>query len=296
MKQGGTILSYGGFTIVETLIVLSITAVLAISAFAFIGNRQSKTQFLVAVSNARQQIEQILNETVNGYFPKTSTIRCAAVPGNSGPPTLTTAASTQGSNTGCIFLGKVLLFAVPGTGLDRYTVYPMTGNQYNTLNQPIGQLSEAYITALAADGVHFSGQGLEETTHLQDGLNVRYMQYNSATHPANPPADIGAFGYISDVAATGGSAISGSQRFQLYAVNNTGNGNPLNALSVHPNPFPAAGAVTALNTFSNYDQASEVDICLSDGANQSALLRIGDTVNGGQASVTQHLFTNGSCT
>jgi len=287
MIQGGE-QSHEGFTIVETLIVLTVTAILAVSALLLISGKQNRTQFTVAVNSTQQNIEQVLNETSSGFFPNEGTVKCTGVPGS--VPTLTNASSNQGSNAGCVFLGKALLFAVPGSHFDKFITYPIAGDQFDTSSQPVSVLSDAFPEAVAPSSTNSLTSGLEQTTPIVNGLSVYYMHYLSRSNPNQAATDIGAFAYLSDPGATQGGAVSGSQQFALYAIQNTGSWTPATAL-----PLPV-NAVDGLNNFNNYDTASEVDLCLNDGGARSALIQVGDASNGSQVAVTQHVFASGDCT
>jgi prepilin-type N-terminal cleavage/methylation domain-containing protein len=67
MATGGN--QQQGFTIVETLIVLAVSAALLLVGMLFVSGRQNKTEFLVAINGEKQQMEQLINETANGFYP-----------------------------------------------------------------------------------------------------------------------------------------------------------------------------------------------------------------------------------
>ena len=78
MKQGGYPKGTGGFTIVETLIVLAVSGLLLISAIVMISGRTNKTQFTTAANDLKQSLEQVINEISSGYFPNANNFQCTA--------------------------------------------------------------------------------------------------------------------------------------------------------------------------------------------------------------------------
>src|SRR5690606_25691761 len=96
-----------GYTIVEIMIFLIITSVLLISAMAVFAGQESKNKFTQSIRETDQQILTVINEVGSGHFPGSGGFSCN--PGN--PRTqLTGTDSEQGTNEGCVFLGKILHF------------------------------------------------------------------------------------------------------------------------------------------------------------------------------------------
>lgn len=103
----------GGFTIVETMIVLAVTGVIFISAVTAVSGRQGKTQFNQAVNAAKTQIEQIIGEVQAGHYPHMGNMSCRVGTASEGGDTnmvIGTGSVGQGSNDACVFLGKVIHF------------------------------------------------------------------------------------------------------------------------------------------------------------------------------------------
>ena len=144
MKRGGLADSAQGFTIVETLIVLAVTSMLFVSVALLINGRQNRTDFLVGVRSLQQQFQQIINETISGYYPNNSNFSCSVA----GPPLSIISGSTaQGSNQDCIFVGNTIVVGGPAH-LDNYSVYPLAGRRaINGVDVKTPQ--EARITAIA---------------------------------------------------------------------------------------------------------------------------------------------------
>ncbi len=144
MKRGGLADSAQGFTIVETLIVLAVTSMLFVSVALLINGRQNRTDFLVGVRSLQQQFQQIINETISGYYPNNGNFSCSVA----GPPLSIISGSTaQGKNQDCIFAGKAIV--VGGAAhLNNYSAYPLAGRR--AINgADVKTPQEARVTAIA---------------------------------------------------------------------------------------------------------------------------------------------------
>src|SRR5688572_13139275 len=94
----------GGFTVIEVIIVLAISGALFVSAAIMISGRQNQTAFDQSVQQIHSQIQQALNEVSAGYYPNNTDFQCTALVSGS-PPTISSGSASQGTNSGCIFLG-----------------------------------------------------------------------------------------------------------------------------------------------------------------------------------------------
>lgn len=112
----------GGFTVVETMVVLSVTGALFVSIVMVVAGRQQQVQFNQAVSNIKAEIETVINEAQTGY-PGGDSIACRYA-GNT--PTTTT------PDNSCIFLGKAIQFTTNATEKDRIAVHTVVGQREST--------------------------------------------------------------------------------------------------------------------------------------------------------------------
>jgi type II secretory pathway pseudopilin PulG len=275
MTQGGS-REASGFTITETLIVLAVTGVLFLSAVILINGRQGKTQFQTAIITLQQQIQQVANETLNGYYPRDTSFTC--VRGSSAPPTLTTAASTdrQGQNAGCIFMGKVLQFGVQGTNPQTYAVMPMVGNRMDTTNAveastlygTTGAFPEAAVATVGAPNNTLTGA--DSSVVLQQGMTVGKMWYDG--NAANKTSTVA---FISTLPTADGAGVaSGSQHLSLYTVATTDLGQSTAQTATAIYPVSGSQPLVAV---------SSVSICVASGTtNQWGLITIGQS--GAQAA------------
>jgi len=272
MKQGGQQTAHGGFTIVETLIVFAVTGLLFVAAILLISGRQAKAEFTTSINSLEQQLQQIINETDSGYYPNSGNEFVCS--GASHPVSLVSGSQEQGTNSGCIFLGKAIQFGLD-TDSSKLGVIPVVGNQYTAGTDPIETLSEASpVAAYNKDTI----TGSVETLAMQYGLTVAS---NSADcggtagmcyKPVGGGAaqKVGLIAFLSGdasgtiAASTGGGLKSGGQQLTLYAVKNS---------------QPAQSYTDAANqiaNFSNLAVADSVSICVASGttSNQTGLITI----------------------
>jgi len=117
----------GGFTIIEVMIVLSISALMLISASAVFSGRRESTDFSQAMYDLQSQIHSIANGVSSQAVPGLQQYTCAPVLINGVMRPVLTSGSATGQD--CIFLGQALqvtpgsptIYAYPVFGLR--TVY-----------------------------------------------------------------------------------------------------------------------------------------------------------------------------
>jgi prepilin-type N-terminal cleavage/methylation domain-containing protein len=243
-----------GFTIIETLIVIAVSGVLFLSAILLVAGQQRKVEFTQAVNDITTVINQTMSEVGTGYYRNSGDLKCSASGGN---VTITAATNvTQGSNTGCIFLGKAMEFGVQGTDPQQYVVHSIAALQNNS-----GTLASAKPKAVdVADA--------RDTKFLHNGLQAVSMRYVVGGARTN----IGAVAFVNGLGqfGAGSQLVSGSQRVAVVPVTNSG---------TMPNTT-VAGVVSAIDTnLRNADGLVNpdggVEICFEGGARQWALVTIG---------------------
>lgn len=273
-----------GFTIVETLIVLAVSAMLVGSAIFLISGRTNKTEFTTATNDLKQQLQQIINETATGYFPNSSSFTCAQNGGNM--PKLTNASSQQGTNGDCIFLGKAVQFGAPDS-VDNMQVYAITGNRLTTAKTEVTSLAEAKPEAVApgtSSATNLGLQGITTVLPLENGLTPAKMTYDGSNNTSG-------FAMLTTFATytAGGSSCngvcSGAQGLTLYAISGPVLNNSTN------NTMPKF--VDSLDNGANYVAVSSVNLCFNSGTtNQSVTYTIG--TNGNSQGVDMQV-QSGAC-
>jgi type II secretory pathway pseudopilin PulG len=285
MNKGGYREAVEGFTIVEILIVLAVSAMLVLSAIILISGRANKTQFTTASNNLKQQLEQIINETATGYFPNGNNFTCTA--GVAAMPVLSNGSQQQGTNGGCIFLGKAIQFGATDN-VGKVLIYAIAGNRLqNGTQSEVTSLAQAYPEAVAPGaGTNTGLNGITVTTPLENGLDVGSMTYAGG--------NTGGFALLSSLAsytAAGSSCngvCSGAQVLKLYAIAGTSIGTATSKGFVDKLDGQGAASVGA-----NYVAATQITACFNSGTtNQSVVYKIGGT--GGVQNVDMQV-QSGSC-
>jgi hypothetical protein len=264
--KGGS--SARGFTILEAMIVLAVTGALFIMAFAFINNRQNKTQFSEGVRDVESRIQKVISEVSTGYYPNNGDFQCGE---QADGPRLQTGVAPQGTNEACVFLGKVMQFAVSTP--QNSTPESPTVNVYSLvgLRERLGSdvlvdnLTEARPRLIArGDSDPGTVPNMFEKFELPFGLTVAWMRYNNATA-------IGTVGFTSRLGANLGDSDT-SQQVDLLAIPGPGTGLGIAQGAAVDNIKTRVRTLPAANT----NPAGGVQICLkSGGTRQSALITIG---------------------
>lgn len=284
MAMGGE--RSAGFTIVETLIVLAVSALLAVSAMLLIGGRQSKTQFMVASNDLKQQIEQIINETRSGYYPGNGDFTCNGVLG--GHPTILSGSKSQGSNNGCIFLGKAMEFGVPDNAGDSdpdqtFATYPLVGNQQAApggVTQEVSSYSQALPVALAPDssGVP-AGVNHSDFSKTENGLAFKKVTYYLSSGGPFTSTTQAVFAFadsLGDYGPVNGNLNSATEKLNLYYFASS----PSSPPNWSASPLSSGGVVDGINstTTSKLQDGSlaltKVDLCFDGGTGKTATITI----------------------
>jgi len=259
-----------GYTIVEVMIFLVITGALLASALLVFNGRQQRTQFTQGVRELDAQIRTIINETASGYYPTKDDIRCTSE-GDSLVLYPSQPGTEQGSNKGCLFLGRVIQF---NTGSD-YRVYTIVGQSHGTNDQAVttigdqpGQALQTLVTPTPAQPTLADAT---VTFKLPWGITVTKVA------PPPPAAAVGAIGFISSLGphsgGGGGDVVSGTSNLNLVPLAGTNLATALANL--------AQDAVTGTrNLESSQQNPGKIVICLlSGGGDRQAAIIIGGNNN-----------------
>jgi hypothetical protein len=229
----------------------------------FISGKQAKSEFRQGMDTINGQINTVINDVSNGFYPSNSNFNCQAA--QTGPPSLTTVAESQGSNKGCSFAGKVVQFSVPGTSGQGYNIYTVVGRQFksdatgSSTHSLIPPSSFAEALPVPVTTATTGGVDLTQIGTLKWGLRVEGMFNGDRSHP------IDAVGFFSGFATTTDDNLaSGAAAPIAVALPN-----------VPTDDVP--GQIKALWTASPsiVSQNPQIIICFSGGANQFGRLNIG---------------------
>jgi type II secretory pathway pseudopilin PulG len=265
-----------GFTIIETLVVLGVSTALFVAVVATLSGRQGRTQFSQSVQDVRSQIQQVMNDVGSGFYPATNNFSCTA--GVSGP-NLTAGSGEQGTNTGCIFLGKVIQFDVSNTsGNEQLKVYTVAGLQRDTSGREVTTYSDARPKVIAPSTSSPSTPDASATGTVKYGLKLEQMSYGGV--------NVGAIAFLNSLASYSGSGVdSSAQHVNVLPVTGT---------TKNMTPAAAANAINANLAGSPVNVSSGVKLCFySATSDQSATITIGGS--GRQQSVTLSMREDKSC-
>ena len=116
----------GGYTIIEVMIFLVVSAALLTSAMALISGKEERTRFSQAATMLEQNIKDTLNDVSTGFYPSNNRITCTT--NGNGTISITSGTAEQGSQ-GCLFLGKAMRFE---RNSEKYEVYTMAASKNAT--------------------------------------------------------------------------------------------------------------------------------------------------------------------
>jgi len=260
MKKGGHIVLAGGFTIVETLIVLAVSSMLFVIAATMISGRQAKTEFQVGSRDIQTKIQQIINETKSGYFGTDSTSDCSI---NSTPPPglAFTSTGSLGARGNCVFIGKALVISD-----DTLVVYPLAG-----LRQSAGVDVTDPIVAKAT----VIPDSIQKYT-LPYGMKFVGFQVDAGGYNAGTQG-------FSILTSLGATTSLGGQTFNLHRFSTSFTGD---AASAENN---INGELTASTP---YQSASSVSLCVQSGGTDQSL----KIIIGGDNSLTVRTEVKGNKT
>ncbi|HSW85616.1 MAG TPA: type II secretion system protein [Candidatus Saccharimonadales bacterium] len=139
-----------GYTIIEVMIVLAISGVMFLIASTFINGKQEKASFTQGVQDMASNIQNVIEQVQDGQYSDIP-VNCKYNPYTTLFPTNTThqtgVSNGQGTNTKCVFLGKLLDFghdsSVP-TPVFTYKIYTLVGGRLDANGNPLIHLNANY--------------------------------------------------------------------------------------------------------------------------------------------------------
>lgn len=269
-----------GYTIIEVMIFLAISGLTFIIAANFISGKEQKAEFNQGMHSIATEINGVINDVYNGSYPSLGTLAGSTLPCLRGNP-----GTLEGSNTNCVFMGKVMQFGVSGsgsagTGYSGYNVYTVSGNQFQPGNP--GQVATTF--ADAAPTAVTSTYGLDLTEHKGlDGGVLLTKVYDANTDPTKVmpticnPTGTGAIGFFGSFGNyVNNSLASGSQTVVVTCVPGT----HLDQGDITTN----IGSITDTPSPSDVLSSPDIVLCFAGGTNQTASITIGG-ISGQQTTV-----------
>lgn len=196
---GGNKLQPLGYTIVEVMIFMAISGIMFLLAATFISGKQANAQFKQGMNDMNSQIMNVINEVSNGDYTDLGTNTCTATAVTNGAPTIQSGSAAQGSNIGCVFLGKVIQIPV-GNQKSQYAVFTAVGRQTDANT---GDATQTFTTAnpIVADATPVGAPSsvtltqVRETSYGLELTDAKECTSNCAA-PAATFVNIGAFGFF----------------------------------------------------------------------------------------------------
>lgn len=178
----------GGFTILETIIVLTVTIALLGSMLTLFQQRIPRTQFAKAVNELSVRLTDVATQVADGNYPEISNIKCTI--GGSGLPEIEDSGTTgQGTNQDCIFLGQAVKFGSPNcnTGnneCDDLKIFTVAGRrQYTDSSSGIGVTQ--LVNSLDKANPNSNNSVAIQTYKIGYGLQVKKAYYQSISTNTN---------------------------------------------------------------------------------------------------------------
>lgn len=251
-----------GYTIVEVLMFLAISGFMFVTAANFVSGKQSKAEFQQGVNIFNSELNQVINDVGNGYFPSNSDFSCTSAA--TGAISLDNSSNTaQGSNSGqtggCTFLGKIVSLMPLNTSGNTYTTYSIAGRQY------AGDVKAAEPPTSFAEALPRVVDKLTQTGSVRYGVII-----NKVT---NDGSELGAVGFFN-----GFSTKDSSGEFRRTKRIDT-----IVALTRDEAAALAAGSNPALSGYDGKIVTNpNIVICLDGQNGQFATINIG----GGSTDIT----------
>lgn len=155
-----------GYTIIEVLIFLAVSMLLMSLVAGAMGGQEEDTRFRQSVRAFEQDLQDIYNDVSTGYYatvnPANNGFTCQQIGDGSEIDINPGGTVEQGSNAGCVFLGKILRFELT---TDRYTAYTLVNS---STARSIADIKARMLGTAAA-----KNQGLTEAKQTSSGLTFR---------------------------------------------------------------------------------------------------------------------------
>jgi hypothetical protein len=265
--NGGRGTRSAGYTIVETLIFLAVSASMFIMAMAFLNGRQATAEFNTAVRNFDSEIQDVANDVSDGYYSNLAangeTLTCKA------DLALGTDDSEdkQGANKDCLFIGKSIWFS-PGTGANSFSLITLVGKRLSGA-EDVTSLAESGVKAAAKTSSIDTTPDTTTKIFLNNDATVDCVIYGGVA--TDPPCSSGTKIDTISFISTFRSDITSSASSQVNVAV------PANASPANRSIFDAVGELNGYSTEGTFSQnpPGGVTICLqSAGTKQYALIKL----------------------
>jgi len=259
----------GGYTIIEVMIVIAITALLFASAVITFRGEQGRTGFSQSMQDLASSIQNYASKISSGTYPGSDGLQCDA---SSGQPRISNNNGTVASNQ-CIFLGRVFMIQPTGSSSDTISSYVIVGTRdifaggfdSGTL---ISSLDQAQPNLAEYSGT--TNPVLQENFSLTNGSQIT----KSSVSPAAGSRDYDMIGLFNNLqTTTGGTSNANNLLLVPYDCDNSGGGSPCTA----PSAISSLISSTPLNNSSSIDKWY---LCVKGGGGEKAQLEVDSSAAG----------------
>lgn len=129
----------GGYTIIETLIFLVVSAALFFSVIGVYTVQNRRTQFYQSVQTFDQKVRDVLNDVDSGFYPTLNNIVCTD---SGGTVAVSEGSVEQGKNQACVFAGKALQL---NQNSGNYDIYTLAGRRAATTIDDAGARAITFL-------------------------------------------------------------------------------------------------------------------------------------------------------
>ena len=265
-----------GYTIIEVMIVLAVSGIMFLIAADFISGKAERTSFTQGVNEMASRIQDVINQVIDGQYSDVP-LNCSVVGGSlsfSGLPS-----GGQGTNPGCVFIGKVLHFSVSGVPHD-YEVISVAGLRVDGSGLPTQNLGTG---AHGAEAQYIPSLTIQQIVPQQ--LDIQYIKIIDSS--GIPQSSFG-IGFMQSLASVNRVKVLNNlaQTVSMYYVS---------GLTSNMSGDDTGGTGEQLILGNLYSTAS-ADICLTDGTRWAdiAIGTDGTNTNDSQLNVTVNMDQSGS--
>lgn len=272
MNRGGRN-SAQGTTIMETLIVLAVTATLFMVASLAINGRQNRTNFQVGSRSIQQAIRDAVNQTESGYYARATGFLCTT--GGSPPLGIATGGVARGTNSRCILAGSALVFDPSAANKESYWIYPLAGRRQLSVGGEIRDVktpAEAWLTAIAkTTGAANPSAPDVASIRLPNGLQyVKGRTVGDASWKTSGRFAVAMVSTFANFTGTGTDNSGGSQALELRRftgpwTTGVANADSINDEMTQTNPYGTAVSPGAELCFRGSGTDQSVIVQISSG-------------------------------
>jgi hypothetical protein len=243
-----------GYTIIEVLIFLAVSAVLMTFSFNLINGKQAEAEFNQKMRDTRSQIQDWLNDASTGLSGADSSNSHCTVSGNS--PPIIDKNSLASPQPQCIYIGKAVQFtdsAMSADQSERIFGYSVFGRRLSagTGDLPVNLADSSPIAA--------TGQGSGDRDLTQE-FNIAPLQVKSVT--ANGPyTGSHLIGFYNSFNTEQTTAFNGSTDLNIFEYNFSGSTSAGNTLA----GSAVRDCLKLVAPCSNPATLTSYQVCLTDG-------------------------------